>query len=78
MLRHYGVQTNGVVIDKTIRETRAGSSTLLYNFKLGDKEYEGNTSKTDPTRNIVGEKIAIIYLPICPTINRPKWLLDEK
>lgn len=53
LLRYYGVQTNAVVIDKTIRETRAGSSTLLYSFKVDEENYEGNTSKTDPTRNIV-------------------------
>lgn len=76
-LKNYGTCVYGVLTSETIRETRARSSSIVYQIVIKGKTYEGASDITDPDFKRKGEKICILYLSSFPFIHRPVSFFEE-
>lgn len=76
-LKNYSSCVYGELTNESIRETRAGSSSIVYKFIVNGKTYKGASDIVDPEFKRKGEKICILYLPSFPIIHRPASFIED-
>ncbi len=68
LLKNQGICIKSILTNELL-ETRSHKPTLIYNFWLNGKKYDGNSNIEE--LNKVGDSISIVYLKWMPSINRP-------
>lgn len=76
MLKKNGICAKAVLINEQNR-LRSQKATLLYEFAVNGKSYDGNSLEEDLTK--VGDSVCIVFLEAFPSINKPlKYFEDGK
>ncbi|KAF2327389.1 hypothetical protein [Flavobacterium daemonense] len=68
LLKSQGICTKSILTNE-LSKIRGHKPTLVYNFWLNGKRYDGNSNIEE--LNKVGDSICVVYLKWMPSINRP-------
>jgi hypothetical protein len=68
LLSRFGKTCLGIVVADT-RSVNYVKPAFLYEFKVNEKSYFGNSMLIDSSD--IGKSICIIYFPFMPSVNRP-------
>lgn len=72
LLKQYGRQCKGVIIyDTSSYLHRWTNNNYLYEFKVGNKVYTGNSLIKEGNKARIGDSIEVLYFPLLPKFNRP-------
>ncbi len=78
ILKHHGSRCNGTITaNESSLVHRWTSNNYLYEFKVGDKTYTGNSLIKVGDIESIGDSIEVLYFEFIPLFNRPVSFYED-
>lgn len=79
ILKHYGTKCKAVITDdESSLVHRHTTNNYLYEFRVRDKFYTGNSLIEVGNKDKIGDTIEILYFKHWPSFNRPIYFYDDE
>lgn len=78
ILKHHGNRCKGTITaNESSLVHRWTSNNYLYEFKVGDKTYTGNSLIKVGNIELIGDSIEVLYFEFMPSFNRPLSFYED-
>lgn len=78
ILKHHGNRCKGTITaNESSLVHRWTSNNYLYEFKVGDKTYTGNSLIKVVDTELIGDSIEVLYFEFIPSFNRPVSFYED-
>lgn len=78
ILKHHGNRCKGIITaNESSLVHRWTSNNYLYEFKVGDKTYTGNSLIKVGKNDKIGDTINVLYFEFMPSFNRPLSFYED-
>ena len=78
ILKHHGNRCKGTITaNESSLVHRWTSNNYLYEFKVGDKTYTGNSLIKEGNNDKIGDTINVLYFEFMPSFNRPLSFYED-
>ena len=78
ILKHHGNRCKGTITaNESSLVHRWTSNNYLYEFKIGDKTYTGNSLIKVVDTELIGDSIEVLYFEFIPSFNRPVSFYED-
>ena len=79
VLKHYGIKSKAVITDnESSLVHRYTTNSYLYEFRVGDRYYSGNSLIEVGNKDKIGDTIEILYFEHWPSFNRPIYFYKDE
>lgn len=79
ILKHYGIKSKAVITDiESSLVHRYTTNSYLYEFRVGDRYYSGNSLIEVGNKDKIGDTIEILYFEHWPSFNRPIYFYKDE
>lgn len=79
LLKYYGSRCEAIITStESSLVHRYTSNNYLYEFRLGEKTYTGNSLIQVGNKDKIGETIQVLYFEFFPSFNRPVTFYEDE